>query len=220
MSSRHDLRLDWCGLEAAKYAVQRWHYSGRLPAGKSVRIGVWESGQFVGCVIFSRGATAHIGRPYGLPQTKVAELTRVALGPHRAPVTRIIRIALSMLKRHSPGLELVVSYADIDRGHTGTIYRAGNWVYEGVKCAGHFHYVVDGKRVHPRRLMHEGSMKEIRKHHRVEIVKHRGKHKFLMALTGRMREQLRAAGVGGDTAGSQLAEAGSNPSAALNEVRA
>lgn len=36
------LRLDFCSHEAAKHSVFRWHYSRCMPAGKLVRIGVWE----------------------------------------------------------------------------------------------------------------------------------------------------------------------------------
>ena len=41
-------------------------------------------------------------------------------------------IALRLLARHSPGLRLVVSYADPAQGHVGTIYQAAGWTYLGV----------------------------------------------------------------------------------------
>jgi trehalose 6-phosphate synthase/phosphatase len=40
--SKPVLKLDWCSHEAAKYACEKWHYSGRVPTSKSARIGVWE----------------------------------------------------------------------------------------------------------------------------------------------------------------------------------
>lgn len=110
--SKADLRLDWCSYRAAKWAVEHWHYSKRMPAGKAAIVGVWEFGKFIGCVIFSRGANNHIGNPYGLNQTEVCELTRVALTEHVAPVSRIVGISVRMLKKQSPGLRLIVSYAD------------------------------------------------------------------------------------------------------------
>jgi len=101
-----------------------------LPADAR-RVGVWEDGRFVGAVIFSRGANNNIGSPFGLPQTEVVELTRVALAQHRAPVSRIVAVAVRLLKRQSPGLRLLVSYADPGQGHVGTIYQAMNWIYVG-----------------------------------------------------------------------------------------
>jgi hypothetical protein len=132
MNSHPDgLQLGWIDTRAAKYAVETWHYTRRLPAGKMVRVGVWESGVFIGAIIFSYGANHHIGSPFGLPQTQVVELTRVALSKHKVPVSRILSIALKMLKAQSPGLKLVVSYADSAQQHVGVIYQAANFVYTG-----------------------------------------------------------------------------------------
>ena len=33
------LRLDWCSHDAAKYAVEHYHYSRSMPAGKTVKVG-------------------------------------------------------------------------------------------------------------------------------------------------------------------------------------
>lgn len=131
MPSAPELRLGWCSHAAAKFAVRAYHYSHTLPTAKLVKIGVWEGG-FVGAVIFSRGNTPNIGRPFRLSQPEVCELTRVALGEHRAPVSRIVAIALRMLRQQSPGLRLVVSYADPRQGHHGGVYQAMNWLYVGL----------------------------------------------------------------------------------------
>jgi hypothetical protein len=63
MNSRPELQLDWCDHAAAKYAVEHWHYSRSLPTPPIVRCGVWEGGRFIGCVLFSRGASSHLLRP-------------------------------------------------------------------------------------------------------------------------------------------------------------
>ena len=36
-----------------------------------------------------------------------------------------------MLKREMPGIRLLVSYADLNKGHEGKIYQASNWVFVG-----------------------------------------------------------------------------------------
>src|SRR2546422_940116 len=70
------LRLDYCSHEAARYAVMHWHYSRSVPAGKLVKIGVWETGEFIGCLIFSYGANRNLAKSVGLTQMEVCELTR------------------------------------------------------------------------------------------------------------------------------------------------
>ena len=118
-TSKPTLKIDWCSHEAAKHAVVNWHYSGSLPVGKSVKVGAWEDGKFIGVVIFAYGANNNIGKPYGLQQVECCELVRVALANHKTAVSKIVAIALRFLKKHSPGVRLVVSYADTAQGHHG-----------------------------------------------------------------------------------------------------
>lgn len=144
-----DLRLDWCSFEAAEFAVRAWHYSRSMPASRRVHVGAWEDGRFIGAVIFSRGNTPNIGRPFELSQSDICELTRVALRDHETPTSRVVAIALRMLRRQSPGLKLVVSYADPAHEHVGTIYQAGGWLYLGLtgrECLLH----LNGRLRHPR----------------------------------------------------------------------
>lgn len=126
-----DLRVDWCEYEAAKYAVEKWHYSGCMPAIKNVNLGVWEHGNFIGSVVFSRSANANLGKMFGLDQSEFAELTRVALTDHDAPVSQIVSYAIGMLESKDSGLECLFSYADPVQNHTGVIYQAMNWLYLG-----------------------------------------------------------------------------------------
>lgn len=128
-----------------------WHYSKSIPTGKLVGFGVWEDDKFIGAVVFGRGVgNAQIER-YGLHVTEGAELVRVALTDHKTPVTKIVAIAMKELKKHSPGLKLLVSYADSRQGHIGTIYQAGNWVYTG-KAKTTPDYFYKGKYFHVRSM--------------------------------------------------------------------
>jgi hypothetical protein len=182
------LKLDWCTHKAIVYACKNWHYSRSVPTGKLVKIGVWEDKKFVGGVIFSRGATPMIGRPYRLNQTQICELTRIALNTHKTPVTKIVSIAMSMLRKNYPTIQMVVSYADVDQGHEGKIYKAGNWKYEG-KCnvGSRTGFIIHGKKVHNKTVHSKGirqSLDDVRKYldkNATEFVS-KGKHKFVYKL--------------------------------------
>jgi len=130
-SRKPTLRIDWCSYEAAKYAVKRWHYSRSLPCSKTARLGVWEDDKFIGAIVFAWGANRHLAGEYKLKMTECAELCRVALTKHTTPVSRIISIAVKMLKKEMPGIRLIVSYADLNQGHFGKIYQASNWIFVG-----------------------------------------------------------------------------------------
>lgn len=131
MSDKVDLRVDWCSHEAAKYAVEKWHYSRRMPHGQQQYIGVWENNAFIGAICLGRSITPWLGSPYGLTQHECAELTRVAFRAHIAPVSQVVAAAIRMIREKSPGLRLLVSYADPLQGHNGAIYQAMNWVCDG-----------------------------------------------------------------------------------------
>ena len=146
---RDGLHLDFCSHEAAKHAVMRWHYSRAMPKAKLVRVGVWESGRFVGAILYGLGANRHIARPFGLADTEVCELVRVALAPGRQhPTSQCVAVSLKLLRRQSPGLRLVVSYADAGHGHVGTIYQAAGWLYLGTSEQSYLR--IAGQVVHPR----------------------------------------------------------------------
>lgn len=194
-----DLRLDWCGYDASKYAVQNWHYSGRMPTGKLVKIGVWEDDQFTGSVIYSRGGAPNIGEPYGLDQTEVCELTRVALDDHDTPVTRILSISRKLLTDRCPGLRLVVSYADPEQDHVGTIYQADNWIFSH-QLDGRDYISIDGETHHPRSLNATYGTSSVEKlqsaigKDRVERDPVEGKYKYLYPLDDDIRDRIESMG--------------------------
>lgn len=187
-----------CSYQAAKYAVEHWHYSRTMPRAKSCYMGVWERGAFVGALVFGLGAGAATdGRKFGLAQSfGVAELERVALRSHRAPVSRIVGVGLRLLRAASPGLRLVVSYADPAQGHAGGIYQAGNWVYVGDTLPDWCVEDKQGKRWHSR-VVSSGAPKMqfgrptvgIRLEEGTRIVLP-GKHKCLYPLDAAMRAQI------------------------------
>jgi hypothetical protein len=189
------LKIDWATHEAAKYAVENWHYSRRLPVFGITKIGTWEDGVFIGVVIFSRGATPEIGSPYGLQQTEICELTRVALKKHATPVSKIIAVAIRFLKKRNPKLKAIISFADAAQGHHGGIYQAGGWIYAGVSET--HAYRVLGKIEHPKSLHSRygkggQSISWLKKNidPNAERIIAGNKHRYLMPLDNEMREKI------------------------------
>jgi len=152
------LRLDWATYKSAKYAVEHWHYSKTMPVNKTTRFGVWENKKFVGCLIFSCGAAGvrSIGKSLNLENMQVCELARIALTKHNFTVSKMLSIAMKMLKKSQPRLRLIVSYADPEQGHLGGIYQAGNWIYVGESARTIFYIDKNRKKWHSRSLSESG----------------------------------------------------------------
>lgn len=233
MNSRPELRLDWCSHEAAKYAVEKWHYSGTLPPPPMVHVGVWENQKFIGCILFARGATQNLLKPYGLKNTEGGELVRVALTNHKSPVSRIMAIAVRMLVASQPGLRILVSFADPSQGHHGGIYQACGWLFVGDTPPSSMYRDKFGKLWHERMISPTGKKKvfgryrECLKPSDCERIKYPGKHRYLMPLDEAMRKQIeplrkpypkRVRSVDSDTSGSQPEEGGAIPTRTLSEM--
>lgn len=188
-----DLRIDWATHAAAKYACENWHYSGCLPAGKLVKVGAWEGGKFIGVVLFGRGATPNLGKPYDLGQDECVELVRIALTKHENAVSRIASLAMKFLHKANPKLRLIVSFADSSQGHHGGIYQAGNWVYNGQGTAAKF-YMIRGKLTHPRSIGAKGLVQNIHGARKIDpnatVVDVPGKHRYLMPLDANIKARI------------------------------
>jgi hypothetical protein len=196
VAQRSDLVLGWATPEAVRFACTHFHYSRAVPTPPHVAFGVWEREHFRGVVVFSRGASAAIGSPFGLTQREICELSRVALAEHDAPVSRIVAIALRLLRAHSPGVRLVVSYADPQAGHVGAVYQAMNWAYLGQTSATRAYRDPTGRVWHPRMVSATGWRKiygvprQVVRPDECEPIVQPGKHKYAYPLDPAMRASL------------------------------
>lgn len=191
--SKADLKVDWATHAAAKYACENWHYSGCLPAGKLVKVGAWENGKYIGVVLFARGATPNLVKPYNLSQSECVELARVALTNHKSAVSRIVAISLLFLRKSNPKLKLIISFADQTQGHHGGIYQAGNWIYTGQSQPDRF-FMINGKITHRRSMGSLGLTQNINGARKLDsnavAVNVPGKHRYLMPLDDEMRAKI------------------------------
>lgn len=236
MSNKAILKLDWCNHEAVRYACSNWHYSKSVPPGKLVKIGAWEADKFIGCVLFARGASSNLLKPYGLEVTEGAELARVALNDHQTPVSRIVTIAVKFLRRHCPGLRLLVSFADPAQGHHGGIYQACNWIYLGQLSPSCMYRDKRGKLWHERMISERGwnyvfgRKRRVLKPSECEKIRFPGKHRYVLPLgDDQLRKKLlaqakpypksstSAGSVDGGTSCDQQEGGGSIPTPALSD---
>lgn len=192
---KSDLKIGWATHEACKYAVTKWHYSGSMPVPPIVKIGAWEYGRYIGCILFSRGASSNLLKPYGLKAEEGCELTRVALAKHENQTSRIVAIAIKFLKKINPQMRLIVSFADPHQGHHGGIYQAGGWIYAGDTAPG-VEYWKNGRKYHSRQVsekgwnIQQGKKRRTVKPSQCKIVRTPPKHRYLMPLDDQMRQDI------------------------------
>lgn len=125
------MRLEKASTEAIRYACRYYHYAKSVP---QVRLGYSvfnAANEWCGVILFSNGTNQHIGSSFGLVQGEVVELVRVALNGKQECTSMALSMSLKILKVDAPAVKIVVSYADRNQNHIGTIYQATNWYYIG-----------------------------------------------------------------------------------------
>ena len=220
-----NLKLDWCSPQAARFACEKWHYSGTYPVTKTARIGVWEDGVFIGAIVFSCGSgSACNGTKYGLAKMfEVAELQRVALRKHKSSVTKMLAIAIRMIRAKYPGLRMLISFADPGKGHHGGIYQGGGWLYCGRSAAVKELLLSDGRWVHLRSTGKQWGAKRLAG--RLQVISKRktpGKHRYVFPLCDEVRKRIiplpypkRAGSADSGTTCNQHGGGGATPTPAL-----
>lgn len=198
------MRLTIANKEATKYACLYFHYAKRVPVG-SIAFNVYnDADEWCGCILYSRGATPQIGKPYGLAQGQVVELVRVALNGKQGKgrTSQAVSLSLKMLKKHCPMVRLVVSYADCDQNHLGTIYQATNWIYTGCIVPDktrHPSFTIHGKSMHYRsvqeklRKWHAScNLENVRKYidPNAQLLESKGKRKYLFPMDKKTRKSV------------------------------
>ena len=121
-------------------------------------------------------------------------IVRIALSEHRREVSRMISIAIKLLRKRCPGIELVVAFADSAENHHGGIYQASNFAYTGMSEPGRmFRQRGTGRILHNRAVSvngyrsHFGHVRRVPRHDACDIVASSRKHRYLLPLTPEMR---------------------------------
>ena len=198
------MRLTRANNKAIRYACLNFHYAKYVPVTPFGYNVYNDNDEWCGVILYSLGATINIAKPYGLQQGEVVELTRVALTGKQEKTSQALATSLKLLKKDCPAVRLVVSYADCDQDHYGTIYQATNWIYTGETAVSSRYFIIHGKLVHPKTIhshiiVEDGVKKKcpqtieyVRRYFDpdADVFISKGKRKYLMPLDKKMRKQI------------------------------
>ena len=183
--------------KAVRYACLHFHYAKAVPSAQ-YSYNVYQDGEWCGVVIFGGGATPNIGKPFNLLQGEIVELVRVALNGKQNTTSECVAMALRKLHRDAPQIKMVVSFADVDQNHVGTIYQATNWIYLGRMNIGERGaFIIHGKKIHPRTIGAAGGVQSvnwIREHIDPDAVEFitKGKEKYIYCFDKKLRKEWQA----------------------------
>lgn len=186
-------RVERVDYKTAMDLVVREHYLHRK-GPCSVAFGLFLGGQLKGVVCYGTPSSAPLRRGIAGPENagNVVELTRLWVCDSVPRNGESFLIGRTV--RHA-GKEIVVSYAEVDQGHVGTVYQATNWLYTGLS-AKRTNWVVEGVDLHCQTLADKHSADEIRARYgsRFSLQPRPRKHRYIFInARGRRRDELLAA---------------------------
>lgn len=183
------MHLALCSLDEVRDFVVQNHYGRSCPKDGLVShcFSAKIEGLLVGAAVFGHKAgNAESGSIFEEPfntSDDCRELIRLVMSDvmPRNSESRFIGWCLRWLQRNTTILGLL-SYADPEHGHDGTIYRASNWLYTGLSNPSK-KFIVDGEEMHQRSVstvFGTASVPKIRAMgHTVEVRTARPKHRYV-----------------------------------------
>lgn len=192
------MRISKATYQACEFACLNFHYAKAVPVISDAFNVFNDDDEWCGVIIYGTGANMHIAKPYDKWQGQVLELVRVALNGKQGHgnTSKALAMTLKVMRKCKPWCDLIVSYADLDQEHVGTLYQATNWIYTGVMNADSMGaFIVNGKKMHPKSVHSKGWkqsllwLKENIDPDTEEFIT-KGKHKYLYPLTKPMRKRV------------------------------
>lgn len=181
------MRLEIASSKAIRYACMKFHYAKSVPVNTFGYSVFNDENEWCGVILYGSGAAINIANAFSLKQGEVIELVRMALNGKHGSTSKSLSISLKLVKKSMPLCNLIVSYADIDQKHIGTIYQATNWYYTGLSCYGERSgWIIDGKKWHRKSIYGKlGTDKKeivLKNYPNAQEWITKGKHKYIYPL--------------------------------------
>ena len=183
-------RIQQITYREAMDVVVREHYLHRK-APCSVAFGMFLDSSLVGVVCYGTPSSAPLRSGIAGPENalNVAELTRLWVSDAVPKNGESFLIGRTVAKA---GKEIVVSFAEIQQGHVGTVYQASNWIYTGLS-AKRTNWTIQGVDLHCQTIADKFTATEIREKYgdSFSLVDRPRKHRYVFInAKGRRRAEI------------------------------
>ncbi len=131
---------------ACKLFCEQWHYSKTCPAGRFY-FGLFDAENLIGVACYGLPAMKNQAKCYGAD----IELRRLCLIDDTPKNTESYFVGRTLRLLKKQGIKKVLSLADPQYGHKGTIYKASNFEFLGEERGGGSRNIfIDGEKIHSR----------------------------------------------------------------------
>lgn len=126
---------------AAKELLSKWHYQKHGRSGHCY--GVMHDGKLIAVAVYSTVTRLQMASKQKVNSGEILELTRFVIDPKyqaRNFATWLISRSIKCIRSEFMNIKVLISFSDPTFGHDGTIYKASNWVFDGVAPASYWYY--------------------------------------------------------------------------------
>ena len=137
MGRAKDIKLKVIPSKIANDFVRKHHYSGKVVPNSSLHFGAFLDGKLHGVMSYGSSMRKDLIKPL-VGDTKwngFLELNRMAFDSvlPKNSESRCISISIKLLKKHTPHIKWIISFADGTQCGDGAIYRASGFQLTGIK---------------------------------------------------------------------------------------
>ena len=174
----------------AKKVILKHHYSHTFPAAE-LYLGFYVDEKLNTVILYGQSTASKMAN--SLPG-KYWELVRLFSfdWAGKNMESYCIGQSIKYIKKYHSDIKVLVSFADPEQGHNGTIYQATNWLYCGKSQADEW-YIVDDEKIHPRSMVAKYGTRGKKKLDEMGIKFERkflpGKHRYIYLLGKSKKEQ-------------------------------
>ncbi len=191
----HSIQVVPIGIDVAKRVLVEHHYLHSMPGGTQIFLGSLIDHRLLGVLTLGVGTSNAHRLVDGATPSDCITLSRLWLSDElpKNSESRVLGIALRSLGS-ATSYKFVLTYADPNAEHVGTIYQATNWIYIGESQAMPLLDLGDGVGRHSRTVAHKygtHSLKYLRKHGlSVKKIPQARKHRYIYFLDKSWRDRL------------------------------
>lgn len=189
MSCRERYTIREVSYSVAMEFVVKYHYlHRRCPCSQA--FGLYEEDEMIGVICYGTPSSSSLRKGIcGVEESfNVIELTRLYIkdGSLKNAESFLIGNTIRRVKK-----EIIVSYAEIQAGHVGTVYQATNWIYTGLS-AKRTNWIIDGIDKHCQTIADKYTAIELRETFgdRFHLVDRPRKHRYVYFNCGKRKKKL------------------------------
>jgi hypothetical protein len=155
----NDILMKEISIDDAENFISKFHYAGKLGRG-GTKFGCYLNDKLIAVCVFSQLLRKETAELQGHKQNEMLELSRFCIHPSYQKknfASWFISRATKKIIEIRPEIKRLVSFSDSTYNHVGTIYKASNWMFDGLVKPSYWYVDKDGYVAHKKSIWDHAS---------------------------------------------------------------